>query len=147
MSQKLSRNKTRWKSAHGLTASATFHTHFGLSWSNEPKRHGSIILESQKEPHKTFLEILSWLTFSGGMDKHRLHQPTRRSAAPDSAHWPSPVLVIATFSHCFIELSLKSTHIFLCSSMRKSPLIGVFDTFALSVQCPDQKYAARWSLT
>lgn len=35
-----------------LTASATLHTHFGLSWSNEPKRHGSIVLESQKQPHK-----------------------------------------------------------------------------------------------
>lgn len=35
-----------------LTASATLHTHFGLSWSNESKRHGSIVLESQKQPHK-----------------------------------------------------------------------------------------------
>lgn len=43
-----------------LTASATLHTHFGLSWSNEPKRHGSIILETQKQPDKICTEILSW---------------------------------------------------------------------------------------
>lgn len=70
MSQKLSQ-KLEQTEICPLTASATFHTRFGLL----PKRCGPIILESRKHPHGKFLEILSGLRPAEGMGKRLLRVP------------------------------------------------------------------------
>jgi hypothetical protein len=94
-----------------LTASATLHTHFVLSWSNEPKRYRSIIFEPQKQPHKNCTEILSCSVFIHGDGQIAPPSVHGKKHSPHLADGPQELLLTSSLPPTppQFPLSLKSS--------------------------------------